>query len=228
MRQQEEATRSFGNLFPEMTPCRFCCITFVGSKSLAPAHTQGRWIIQKHESQEAEITGSHHESCPPHPASSARVFLFFHTRGRSLSQLVLGLECTSHMAHSPPSSLRSNVTSSLGLCLTAEFKIAVLHGPYSLPLLYFSPQHLASSTTLYFPVCSAASIRIQAPEGRDFCPFVSLSQCTHYLRPQYLEQCLVHSRYSVNECIPQAYNFQLFQHVAFSSKTIVGDSRYQT
>lgn len=82
-------SRSLGNLFPEMIVHLFCCIMFVGSKSLGPAHTQGQWIIRKHGSQEAAITGSHRESCPPHPASSSTLAsLPFNTRDRPLSQLV--------------------------------------------------------------------------------------------------------------------------------------------
>ena len=86
-------SRSLGNLFPEMMVHLFCCIMFVGSKSLGPAHAQGQWIIQKHGSQEAAIPGSHRESCPPHPASSSTLAsLLFNTRDRPLSQLV----CSPH------------------------------------------------------------------------------------------------------------------------------------
>lgn len=123
-RRARQKAESFGKLCPEMTAHQFCCIISVGSKSLGPAHTQGQWIILKHESQEAEVTGSHRESCPPHPApSSAPASLFFNTPDGPTHQLVLSLECTSHMAHSPPSSLCSltcsDVISSVRLCLTA-------------------------------------------------------------------------------------------------------------
>lgn len=133
----QSGSQNLGNLFPEMTAHLFRCIMFVGSKSLGPAHTQGQWIIQKHGSQEAEIGGAtvkaHHTLLlhPHRPPCSSN------TGDRPLSQLVLGPEHTSLMAHLPPSSLRSKITSSVRLCLTAQFQIAVLHSPSSLSPLYF-------------------------------------------------------------------------------------------
>lgn len=56
--QQElpsEGSEKTGGGMPETARRHFCCIIFVGSKSLGPAHTQGWGVTQKHGPQEAQI-----------------------------------------------------------------------------------------------------------------------------------------------------------------------------
>lgn len=71
MRVPKTEATVFCNLISEVTSCYFCHILFIRSKSLGPAHTEGKGMIWGHEYQEVGIFGSHLKGCLLTPVTTS-------------------------------------------------------------------------------------------------------------------------------------------------------------
>ena len=171
---------------PETACCHFCHIIFIGSKSLGPAHTQRWGVTQKHGPQEAQIpkaTVAMTVSILPGVLSFLQ-----HTGLRPRMDPPDRPEPRSLAAGSSPSSLCSSVTSSGMPALTLDPSCSL----FLLPPLLFSLTH-GNFEQSPVQAVGPPPLEHKLPKGRGFCLFVSL------LYPWDLEQCLEHSRCSVNE-----------------------------